>query len=1080
MPASGDPSAVQVAKVFGPAAPERFRQGEREAQMTPASPFSPGTPIGPYDGYDRHTRQFNFTTGYNISTRPRLHEAVSFSTLTGLVESYDVCQIVIWHRIDSIRSLDWKLLPADHINSDVTDAVPLGLAALRKPDRKHYFKTWLAKYLYDTLAWDAGTLFRLRNRGGRCIGLQPVDGRLVAPLLDYWGNSPDPPAEAYVQYVNGLPWNWLTRDDLIYEPFRPVTGSPYGRPPIESVILNANTDLRFQVYFLQRFTSGNLPAAFAASPESWSPEQIEQWQQYWDAMMYGDQSEKHQIKWMPPGTKFEWSNEKDFSDQFSMYLLRKTCAAFHVVPSDLGFTETVNRSSGESQADVQHRVGDLPLMEHVEGILSAFLLDDLGLPLKFEFDRGEEQVDQLAQAEADQKYMDRAVVSASEIREMRYGLVDATPIPRVFFSERAGPIPLISLDSVAGPVDPQTAAPPPGAKLPHEAFTVVEGVVTSPPLIGEPLAEQEYGPSALPPGSAPVAKDGEGAGITAETGVYSYDLERDDEPDEAAQVAKELAAFHRFERARRKSGEWRDFEFRAVERVCGHNLNDAGRLAVRKAAGEVAVAGLAVLAADTGRVLMLQRALCDDDPAAGKLEFPGGHLDGTETPLQAAWREFAEETGCAPPPGVQTGTWTGSSQIYQGIVWTTDNEASVPVRGEAFIPNPDDPDGDAVEAVMWVDPADLPGNPMLRPELVADLDAVMAALGCAPDCCGAECCTGGCCNGAAGCQCGPGEVAKAGDAPPKGDPADWSGIWAVTYERREKLLAKHERAVLAAWNDLTADLSPRTLVREFREDIGQVAKLADPDRPWWKDRGRDAALAWLLTLEQRKGWAALLAAIEAAIRDGMAEGEADSLAVAADRQGVKDFPVAAAFTAAAQALQGDPQVSQRAQETAQAILAGTAAALSVTLADGAQNDASDDEMADAVSGTVTGPDVSPVKSWLANALWAAAGAGLTRLIGKLMTGTPPTTAPVPSAGTTPEAGPTAPPTPPGEEPEPGLAMINWVCEGGNPCPTCLDNQSGSPYAPDDVPQYLAHNHCQCALYLASDVPSSYFAAYLLN
>ena len=78
MPASGDPSAVQVSKVFGTNVPERFREGERQAQMTPASPFSPGTPIGPYDGYDRHTRQFNFTTGYNISTRPRLHEAVSF------------------------------------------------------------------------------------------------------------------------------------------------------------------------------------------------------------------------------------------------------------------------------------------------------------------------------------------------------------------------------------------------------------------------------------------------------------------------------------------------------------------------------------------------------------------------------------------------------------------------------------------------------------------------------------------------------------------------------------------------------------------------------------------------------------------------------------------------------------------------------------------------------------------------------------------------------------------------------------------------------------------------------------------
>jgi ADP-ribose pyrophosphatase YjhB (NUDIX family) len=757
---------ARVAKTFGTSVPDSFRQGEAASQMTPASPFSPGTPIGPYDGYDRHTRQFNFTTGYNISTRPRLHEAVSFSTLTGLVESYDVAQIVIWHRIDSIRSLDWKLLPAEHYNGDVTGAIPVGLYALRKPDRKSSFKSWVARYLYDILAFDAGTLYRLRNRGGRCIGLQPVDGRTIAPLLDYWGNSPDEPAEAYVQYVNGLPWNWLTRADLIYEPFRPVTGSPYGRPPIEAVILNANTDLRTQTFFLQYFTEGNIPAAFASSPDSWSPEQIEHWQGYWDAMMYGDQARKQQIRWMPPGTKFEWSNERQFSDAFSMYLLQKTCAAYHVVPSDLGLTQDINRSSGESQADVQHRVGDLPLMEHIEGILSAFLLDDLGLPLRFEFDRGEEQVDQLAQAQADQAYMDRAVVSPSEIREMRYGLTDATPVPRAYFTTRAGPIPLSSVMAVSGEVDPQTAAPVPGAPLPHQVFEEAPGVEPNPPLYGQPLAEELYGPEAIPAhtetaSTMPVAKEGEGGapaeGITSDTGIYSYDLEgrdEDDEPDPAAQVAKELAAFRNFCKLRRRNGQWHDFEFRAVERVCGHNLNDAGRLSVRKAAGEIAVAGLAVLAADTGRVLMLQRALCDGDPAAGTWELPGGHIEDGETPLQGAWREWAEETGCVPPPGVQTGSWTSASGIYQGIAWTVDTEASVPVRCDTAIANPDDPDGDQAEAIAWWNPADLAGNTAIRPELLADLDAVMAALGCTPDCCGSECCQGACCGGAAGCGCG--------------------------------------------------------------------------------------------------------------------------------------------------------------------------------------------------------------------------------------------------------------------------------------------------------------------------------------
>ena len=299
---------------------------------------------------------------------------------------------------------------------------------------------------------------------------------------------------------------------------------------------------------------------------------------------------------------------------------------------------TVNRSSGESQADVQHRIGDLPLIRYAQRIVTSFLKDDLGLPLRHAFDLGEEQDDRLQQAQADDIYIKNGTVGTSEVREMRFGLPEpgGKPVPRFIFSNRAGPIPIASLMDVAGPVDEATGAPEPGTELPHKEFQPVEGVVPVPPPPRPGLAVQEYGPSALPPGSQPVAKEDGGeatAGITSETGITSYDLIRGDEDedtvlshhyiteDEARQaardtVAKELAAFRRFRQARRKSGEWRDFEFRAVDPVQGHNLNDDGRLAVRKAAGEVAVAGLAVMAADTGRVLMLQRAVEPDGSAS--------------------------------------------------------------------------------------------------------------------------------------------------------------------------------------------------------------------------------------------------------------------------------------------------------------------------------------------------------------------------------------------------------------------------------------------------------------------------------
>lgn len=825
-----------VAKTFGTTVPPAIEAGEAAAQMTPASPFSPGQPIGPYDGYSRTPRTHDFVTGYNIATRPRTHERVAFDTLKGLVEAYDVAQMCIWHRIDSIRSLDWSLIAKSGHDGDVADAIPVAMKVLSRPDGQQPFATWLASWLYDILAYDAGTLYRLRNRGGRAIGLRVVDGTTIAPLLDYWGNPPAYPAESHVQYANGLPWNWLTQRDLIYLPFRKRANSPYGTAPLESILLNANTDLRFQAYFLQRFTEGNIPEAFASAPERWTPQQIEDFQTYWDSFMLGDQAAKHQIKWMPGGSSLAWSNEKDFSDNFSLFLMRKTAAAYHVVPADLGFTENVNRSSGESQADVQHRVGDLPLIRHIQGILSSFLQDDLGLPLDFAFDLGEEQADRLQQAQADEIYVNIGAISPSTVRELRYGLPepDGTPVPRFIASTRSGPIPLSALYGVAGRVDPATAAPDPGAPLPHTVFTGVEGTQPTPPLTGVPLAEQLYGRDAIPPAPPPqpVAKDDGGAaptaGVTSATGITGYDLigcgEDDEEPDEPSReelMKGELAAFRRFRQARRRAGQWRDFEFRHVGPVQGHRLNDAGRLVVRKAAGEVAVAGLAVLAADTGRVLMLQRALDDGDPAAGMFEFPGGHLEEGESPLAAACREWSEETGLILPFIPETAAalafdngpgWTNG--IYEGFVYQVPSEDVLDLRERGAVSNPDDPDGDLVEAVAWWDPAQLPGNPAVRPELLASLPDVLAALGCP---------TGEMVEKA---------TAGKGDAPTAG--AHWPG-WNL-----DERCADHWAPLIA--DTLTGALNASAADRIAR-DYAASGPRADPGAG--KRAAADAAYMWL-------------------------------------------------------------------------------------------------------------------------------------------------------------------------------------------------------------------------------------------
>jgi SPP1 gp7 family putative phage head morphogenesis protein len=726
----------RFAKAFGNRPPAEMQMAEEAAGMTPTRPFSPGAPIAPYDGYSRTPRTHDFTTGYNISARPKDNERVSFDALRGLVEAYDVAQMCIWHRIDSIRALDWSLVPARGFRGDADELIDIGMAVLAYPDRQNPFSTWLAKWLYDILAFDAGALYRLRNRGGRAIGLRVVDGTSIAPLLDYWGNSPEAPAEAYVQYANGLPWNWLTRNDLVYVPFRPRSNSPYGQAPLETILINANTDLRFQAYFLQRFTEGNIPAAFASAPESWTPQQIEEFQGYWDAFMMGDQAVKSQIRWMPGGGKIEWSNEKDFSDAFSLFLMRKTCAAYHIVPSDLGFTESVNRSSGETQADVQHRVGDLPLVAHVQGVITSFLQHDMGLPLEFSFDTGQEKEDRLTLAQAWQIYIESGMASPDEGREELLGLPadPRRPTPRFFNNANAGPVPLLAIEGVGGKIDPETYGPADDQPALAQPFVPAPGTLPAAGTADATAAdavEDTYQAEARQTAQQAVAKEAAPApGITAGTGITGYDLDDDEEL-----AKREMSAFRSFRKARRRSGAWRDFEFRHVDARAGRRLNQAGRAAVRKDAGEIACAGLVVQAADTGRVLMLQRALDPTDPAGGTWEFPGGHLEGDEVPVAGAVREWSEETRYIlpfDPDGIaalafEPPAWT--SGIYAGYVYTVPSESMLDLGRRDQVNNPDDPDGDQVEAVAWWDPEQLRGNPVVRPELRADLDCVLAALG---------------------------------------------------------------------------------------------------------------------------------------------------------------------------------------------------------------------------------------------------------------------------------------------------------------------------------------------------------------
>ena len=296
-------------------------------------------------------------------------------------------------------------------------------------------------------------------------------GNTISPDVDYFGDPPEPPAPAYQQWVEGLSWGWHTTDDLVYEPYTPMPGSVYGLAPIESVVLNANTDVRFQYYFLQFFTQGTVPEGFVeAPPDLSSPDQVEEWQEVWDSFMTGDQSKRQGLRWLPANAKYTATKATSWNEAFPEYLMRRTVAAFGLVPQDLGFTVDVNRATGDTQADVQFRISTVPRSNYIEDLLDDILQTDLELPVKVRFDTGRETEDRLATANAMQAYVNMGAISPDEVRERELGLtVDPEAMtPRAIYNNRLGALPLSYIQSISGDTDPETGAPVPGTVIPTQ------------------------------------------------------------------------------------------------------------------------------------------------------------------------------------------------------------------------------------------------------------------------------------------------------------------------------------------------------------------------------------------------------------------------------------------------------------------------------------------------------------------------------------------------------------------------------------------------------------------------------------
>jgi len=352
-----------------PLSPYQIQVSYGAGQSTPSSGiargsgadwFGPLDPLKPIAPPDVAGRRFDFPPGYNLVTRPRAYEPVGFAELRGFADAYDVLRLVIETRKDQMERQRWRIRPRDPhltgwrrktaaIDADMSARIAALEQFFQKPDGATRWKTWLRSLLEDMFVIDAATLYCQRTRSGQLCALQQLDGATIKRVIDDWGRTPQPYRNpnplplagegwegewvfppAYQQVLKGLPAVNYSARDIIYRPRNVRAHRVYGYSPVQQVLMTVNIALRRQLWQLDYYSEGSIPDALIGVPQGWTPDQIKQFQDYWDTEFAGDLAKRRRAKFVPGDTavKVHQTKEPEQKNDFDEWLARIICYAF--------------------------------------------------------------------------------------------------------------------------------------------------------------------------------------------------------------------------------------------------------------------------------------------------------------------------------------------------------------------------------------------------------------------------------------------------------------------------------------------------------------------------------------------------------------------------------------------------------------------------------------------------------------------------------------------------------------------------------------------------------------------------------
>jgi hypothetical protein len=430
--------------------------GNQSPPGTGADWFGPLTPIHPIAPPEVAGRAWDYIPGYNLATQPRTYEQIDFQTLRMLANSYDPVKLVVERRKDQLCRVPWVIRakheggtrPPSALSPQTRGLIKDATRFFKHPTENMSWRAWLRMLLDDLLIIDAPSIYCERDSLGNLVALTPIDGALIKPVIDERGRLPrafrwdGQPfvwngetvnvnnyesigckianglmyVPAFQQILKGLPAVNYTTWDLLYRPHNLRTHSVFGRSPVEMIVTTVSTAMRRSFAQLEYFREGNQPDAVFGLPETWTPDKVQQFQDYWDNIYSGNWANRRKMKFIPSGSNSRYTplKEPPLKNEFDEWLVRIVCFAFSYPPA--AFVSLSNRSIAEQHEKQAEEEGVEPLKQWICETVNTVVEREFSDEVEFAF-LEEQEIDPEKQKNILTGYAEAGVMTINQVRE---------------------------------------------------------------------------------------------------------------------------------------------------------------------------------------------------------------------------------------------------------------------------------------------------------------------------------------------------------------------------------------------------------------------------------------------------------------------------------------------------------------------------------------------------------------------------------------------------------------------------------------------------------------------------------------